>query len=102
IQVHVSTIKLQNLNDTECEPSAKHKRSEESYEYVEDLPEVKNVDSTVDCEPEITENNLAKNNKPRKNLTRNRKKGKERPIRTTRNHQTSQHLDQETVDSDKE
>ncbi|CAG8500235.1 20094_t:CDS:1 [Racocetra fulgida] len=80
---NVFIVKLQNSNDTECEPSAKCKKSEESYKYIEDLPEVENVDSTVNCEPEITENNLAKNNKPRKNLTRNRKKGKECPIRTT-------------------
>ncbi|CAG8735773.1 16710_t:CDS:1, partial [Racocetra fulgida] len=49
---NISTVKLPNSNDTEHEPSAKCKRSEESYEYVEDLSEVENVDSTVDCEPE--------------------------------------------------
>ncbi|CAG8516829.1 4400_t:CDS:2, partial [Scutellospora calospora] len=91
------TVQLPNSNNTESRPSAKCKRTKESYEY---LLEIENTNFTINCKLE-TNNNLTKNTKLQKNQktsTCNQRKGKKQ---LTQNIETPQNLDQEIVNSDK-
>ncbi|RIB13727.1 hypothetical protein C2G38_2197043 [Gigaspora rosea] len=113
ISKNLKSMPSTDSSNIEYEPSSKHQKLKETDKSIENPSEMENAE-TIDVEftnatgSETKEANFvkskktSKNNKTQKYNTQNQRKGKERPVRTTRGAKPLHELNQDTVYSDKE